>query len=106
VVIFLSDGECKIEDQTMQDLCRTAIQLGKPLSFHAVSFGQDAQSFYLRRMAQIALDIQNNAPRDPLIPAATTVSSSYTQALDTVRLAETFLEIAESLRKPRGSLIR
>jgi hypothetical protein len=75
-------------------------------------------------MAQIALDIQNNAPRDPLIPAATTVSSSYTQALDTVRmifmlfkyileahpkqvrLAETFLEIAESLRKPRGSLIR
>jgi hypothetical protein len=56
-------------------------------------------------MTQIALDIQNNAPRDPLAPAAAAVASSYTQALDTVQLAETFLGIAESLRKPRGSLI-
>jgi hypothetical protein len=37
-------------------------------------------------MTQIALDIQNNAPRDPLAPAAATVASSYTQALDTVRV--------------------
>ena len=40
---------------------------------------------YLRRMAEIARDAQNNAPRDPLAPAAATVLSSYTQALDTVR---------------------
>ena len=36
-------------------------------------------------MADIARDAQNNAPRDPLAPAAATVLSSYTQALDTVR---------------------
>ena len=36
-------------------------------------------------MADIARDAQNNAPRDPLAPAATTIMSSYTQALDTVR---------------------
>jgi hypothetical protein len=77
-------------------------------------------------MVRIALDIQNSAPRDPLTPPAATVLSSYTQALDTVRmppftslcitglkahpeqirLAETFLGIAESLTKPRGSLLR
>ncbi|KAG1809694.1 uncharacterized protein BJ212DRAFT_1484392 [Suillus subaureus] len=105
VIIFLSDGECHIADQTVQDLCRSAVRLGKALSFHAVSFGSDTTSTSLRRMTQIALDIQNNAPRDPLAPATATVASSYTQALDTVQLAETFLGIAESLRKPRGSLI-
>jgi hypothetical protein len=28
VMIFLSDGECHIADQTMQDLCRSAVRLG------------------------------------------------------------------------------
>jgi hypothetical protein len=36
-------------------------------------------------MAQIALDVQNNAPQDPLLPATAHVPSSYTEALDTVR---------------------
>ncbi|KAI0302863.1 hypothetical protein B0F90DRAFT_1713048 [Multifurca ochricompacta] len=106
VMIFLSDGECSVHDESIQDLCRSAIQLGKPLSFHAVSFGPDASSTSLRRMAQLALEIQNNAPRDRLTPATAHVPSSFTVALDTVRLAETFLGIAESLRKPRGSLMR
>ncbi|KAI6101004.1 hypothetical protein EV401DRAFT_1890426 [Pisolithus croceorrhizus] len=85
VIVFLSDGECQIADQTMQDLCCTSGRLG---------------------MVEIAQDAQNNAPRDPLAPAAVTVLSSYTDALDTVQLAETFLGIAESLRKPRGSLMQ
>ena len=57
----------------------------KAVSFHAVSFGLESSSMYLRRMAEIARDAQDNAPRDPLAPAAATVLSSYTQALDTVR---------------------
>ena len=36
-------------------------------------------------MARIALDVQNNAPQDPLHPAITHVPSSYTEALDMVR---------------------
>jgi hypothetical protein len=36
-------------------------------------------------MEQIALDVENNAPRDPLLPATAHVPSSYTEALDTVR---------------------
>ncbi|KAI6035782.1 hypothetical protein EDC04DRAFT_2880315 [Pisolithus marmoratus] len=105
VIIFLSDGESRFEDRTMQDLCRSSVRLGKAVSFHAVSFGPDASSKYLRRMAKIATDTQNKAPRDPLALAAATVMSSYTQALDSVQLAETFLGIAESLRKPRGALM-
>lgn len=91
----------------------------KPLSFHAVSFGQYGSESTLRRMAELALKLQNNALR--LAPA--TVPSSFATALDTVsthvsgidvsnqanpsqvRLTETFLGIAESLRKPRGSLM-
>ncbi|KAI6111762.1 hypothetical protein EV401DRAFT_1987972 [Pisolithus croceorrhizus] len=107
VIVFLSDGECQIADQTMQDLCCTSGRLGKALSFHAVSnHRQNVSSTSLRRMVEIAQDAQNNAPRDPLAPAAVTVLSSYTDALDTVQLAETFLGIAESLRKPRGSLMQ
>lgn len=36
-------------------------------------------------MAEIARDAQNSVPSDPLVPAAATVLSSYTRALDTVR---------------------
>ena len=70
----------------------------------------------LRRMANIALNLQNNAPR----LAPTTVPSSFSTAIDTVsihvsgynqanpskvRLTETFLGIVEPLKKPRGSLM-
>ena len=57
----------------------------KPVSFHAVSFGSDARSRHLRRMANIARAAQNNASTG--VGAATaTVMSSYTEALDTVQL--------------------
>ncbi|KAG1805444.1 uncharacterized protein BJ212DRAFT_1391820 [Suillus subaureus] len=105
VIIFLSDGESPIENQTVQDLCRAAVRLGKALSLHSVSFGRDKYSSSLRRMFQIALETQNNAPRNPLASAASTVASTYSEALDTVQLAETFLGIADSLTKPRGFLI-
>ncbi|KAM5530024.1 hypothetical protein V8D89_016309, partial [Ganoderma adspersum] len=103
VIIFLSDGECGIADETMQNLCRRSIALGKTVSFHAVSFGPRPSN--LQRMAQIARDVENGVPPDPLNPHAR-VPSSYHHALDTVRLAETFLGIADSLAKPRGALFR
>lgn len=107
VVIFLSDGEDDIRDENIFDICRSAVRQGfvdflsfpiasnevddrRPLSFHTVSFGQDVTSTSLRRMAQIALEVQNNAPRDPLLPANANIPSSYTEALDTVRGGTTF----------------
>src|SRR5260221_9652831 len=96
----------------------------KPLSFHSVSFGADASTTTLRRMADLALEIQNNAPGNASLPAAANIPSSFATALDTVstrasgtdmirnainlsqvRLTETFLGITKSLKKPRGSLI-
>ena len=65
----------------------------RALSFHAVSFGQEATSSSLRRMAQIALDVQTNAPHDPLLPAAANVPSSYSVALDTVSFPKKRIEL-------------
>ncbi|KAI0314894.1 hypothetical protein OF83DRAFT_1134774 [Amylostereum chailletii] len=107
VVIFLSDGECGLGEGVMEGLCRSAGRLGTPLSFHSVSFGRpDGRSAgTLRRMAEVALLIQNRTPHNPRALGAATVPSSYAEALDTVSLAETFLGIAEALRKPHGSLL-
>jgi len=107
VMIFLSDGECPVSpDIATQDLCSTAVRLGMPLSLHTVSFGPDASSSMLRRMADLALHIQNNVPRDPLKPPTVSMPSSFSAALDSVRLAETFVGFAESMTKPRGALMR
>lgn len=72
-------------------------------------------------MAQIAEEVYRRAPRDPLAPAVQD-SCSYTRAIDTVsncysltcfierliivqiRLAETFLHIANSLKGKRAAL--
>jgi hypothetical protein len=72
--------------RSFTDLLTTQKNARRPLSFHAVSFGQEATSSSLRRMAQIALEVQNTAPHDPLLPATANVPSSYTEALDTVSL--------------------
>ncbi|KAF5381827.1 hypothetical protein D9757_008331 [Collybiopsis confluens] len=103
VIIFLSDGECSVSDVSVDGLCREAVTRGKPLSFHSVSFGPRNDT--LKRMAQIARDIQNRAPKDPLMPATAYLESSYAEALDSVRLAETFLGLANSLKKTRGALL-
>lgn len=100
VIIFLSDGECEVNDATVEDLCRAAIDLGygsiinnfvistnnelrnrKPLSLQTISFGTYNET--LRRIARVALHIQNNAPATPG-RAAPTLPSSYSEALDTV----------------------
>ncbi|KAG8993098.1 hypothetical protein FRB94_011064 [Tulasnella sp. JGI-2019a] len=103
VVIFLSDGECGVDDNIVYDLCNRAVALNKTLSLHAVSFGPANSSSSLRQMVRIANEVAQSAPRDPLSPP---VPSEYTGAMNTIRLAETFLNIAESLKKPRASLIR
>ncbi|KAL4249106.1 hypothetical protein ABKN59_005757 [Abortiporus biennis] len=100
IIIFLSDGECGVDHTIVSGLCRRSIALGRALSFHSVSFGPSNQ--VLRSMATTATNIEQGAPNDPMHPI---VPSSYTEALDTIRLAETFLGIANSLQKPRGSLM-
>jgi len=52
-----------------------------PLSFHAVSFGPENRSAVLRRMVQIAQEVENSAPRSSLTNG---ITSSFTRALDTV----------------------
>ena len=56
----------------------------KPLEFHAVSFESDSFSLSLQRAANIAREVYDNAPRDPLAPAGN--PCSYHVASDTVRV--------------------
>ncbi|KAG8918942.1 hypothetical protein FRC02_002026 [Tulasnella sp. 418] len=104
VIIFLSDGECNLTETVMYDLCNRAVARGKALSFHAVSFGELVWSQSLRRMVEIAEEVAKTAPKDPLAPYL--VPCGYTDAMDTIKLAETFLNIADSLRRPKASLMR
>ena len=48
------------------------------------TFGQNNSTPTLRNTVEIALEIQNDAPVDPLLPAATRVPSSFNTAFDTV----------------------
>ncbi|EUC60520.1 cytochrome P450 family protein, putative [Rhizoctonia solani AG-3 Rhs1AP] len=104
VIIFLSDGECGIADNTVYDLCHFCVRQGKALAFHSVSFGPDTSSSSLRRMADIAHEVFASAPQD-VLTAARGNPCAYTRALDSVQLADTFLGIANSLQKPRASLM-
>ncbi|KAG9014447.1 hypothetical protein FRB93_013572 [Tulasnella sp. JGI-2019a] len=56
----------------------------------------------LQRMATIAEEVVQAAPKDPLSPL---IECSYTDAMNTIRLAETFLNISGSLKKSRAALI-
>ncbi|CAE6456078.1 unnamed protein product [Rhizoctonia solani] len=104
VIIFLSDGECNIADNPVYDLCHACVRLGKALAFHTVSFGTDTYSASLRRMAEIAHEVYASAPQDVLM-AARGNPCAYTNAIDSIQLADTFLGIANSLQKPRASLM-
>ncbi|KAF9239496.1 hypothetical protein BU15DRAFT_88040 [Melanogaster broomeanus] len=117
VIIFLSDGIASFSDKNVQRVFRDAAKMGRALSLHAILFGPRETSTRFRRMIDVALDEQSKTP------ALTSTPSSFHEALDTVgrffmtagpatigfaqiKLAETFLGIAESLRKPRGALMQ
>jgi hypothetical protein len=61
----------------------------KGLSFYTVSFGPEVSSQSLRRMAQIATEVYQRAPRDPLAPVGQD-SCSFSRAIDTVRNSLSF----------------
>ena len=63
----------------------------KPLSFHTVSFGQEASSSTLRRMAELALEIQEDALRTHMLP---TLPSSFSTALDTVSILTPSIKVS------------
>jgi len=101
VIVFLSDGECDITDISMRNLCNSAVTQGRTLAFHAISFGPQNES--LKEMVRIAADVESSAPPD----ARQNISlSAYHEASDTIQLAKTFAGIAQSLKKPRGALMR
>ena len=59
-----------------------SINARMPLSFHAVSFGPENRSDVLRRMVEIAQEVENSVSQDYLVKKS--VPSSFAKALDTV----------------------
>jgi len=55
-------------------------------------------------MAAIAGEVYLSAPRDPLAPSGN--PCSFSNAVDTIQLANTFMSIAASLKNPRAALSR
>ncbi|KAG8833320.1 hypothetical protein FRC17_010895 [Serendipita sp. 399] len=93
VIIFLSDGEDPVPTEAMYDVCRSAVRRGRPVAFYSLLFGQDVNAQSLIKMADIAKEVWDTAPPDPL-------------NLSAIQLATTFLDIAESLKNPRAALSR
>ncbi|KAG8713471.1 hypothetical protein FRC09_018671 [Ceratobasidium sp. 395] len=83
VVVFLSDGEGSIENNSVYDLCRTCVRLGKALAFYTVSFGSRTSPTSLRRMADIAHEVYASAPQD-VFSAARGNPCAHTNAIDSV----------------------
>ncbi|KAI0250890.1 CHAT domain-containing protein [Lactifluus subvellereus] len=77
---------CSVSDEAIRGVCRSAIEHGKPLSLHAVSFGGEASTSPLPKMANLALKIQKDAARSRTVPEAANIPSTFTTALDTVHL--------------------
>ncbi|KAF8124364.1 hypothetical protein EV363DRAFT_1227517 [Boletus edulis] len=99
VIIFLSDGIASVSDTAVQKLFQKTAQKGRGLSLHAILFGPKITSTRMERMVTVALEVQSRRP------ALMSIPSSFHEALDSVQLSQTFLGIAESLRKPRGALM-
>ncbi|KAH9030788.1 hypothetical protein EDB85DRAFT_1866205 [Lactarius pseudohatsudake] len=102
VMVFLSDGQSSVQDKAVIDLCPSAIQFSLTQTSKFFQWPKFLSTPSLHNMVHIALEIQNRAPGsvppDPLLPAAARIPSSFNTAPDT--------GIGESLRKPRGSLMR
>ncbi|KAF8341373.1 uncharacterized protein EI90DRAFT_2904852, partial [Cantharellus anzutake] len=99
VVVFLSDGEAPAPSEEVRSICNMAVSLGQPLSFHTVFFGARSHSAVLDYMAAIAAKIYGNA--SPRTLSDIPCGSHY--AIDSIQLAQTFLNIADSMRQVRVS---
>ncbi|KAI9444006.1 hypothetical protein H4582DRAFT_1807752, partial [Lactarius indigo] len=98
VLIFLTDGQTHIEDKPVYDICRAALSRGVPLSFHAISFGPDNRTNVLRKMVQIAQEVEKSASRNS---STKNIASSFTRAVRPVELTATFQGFSDSLTKAR-----
>lgn len=57
--------------------------LRMPLSFHAVSFGTRSYMGKIRKLVEIAQEVEKSAPRNSL---TTSVPSTFSEALDSVNI--------------------
>ncbi|KAG8756565.1 hypothetical protein FRC14_002941 [Serendipita sp. 396] len=99
VVVFLSDGEGRVEASEVRDLCQEAIKLGYDTDWNFDPYSPQWHST-TTEMATLAYQAYRTAR-----PQASAIPCRYSLALDVVALEDTFLTIAESLRSTRAGLV-
>ncbi|EUC62868.1 von willebrand factor type A domain protein, partial [Rhizoctonia solani AG-3 Rhs1AP] len=62
ILVFLSDGEGWINEESIRNLCNLSVKLGQALAFYAISFGLDTESDPLRLMVSVAEQVFQSAP--------------------------------------------
>ncbi|KDN34398.1 hypothetical protein RSAG8_12515, partial [Rhizoctonia solani AG-8 WAC10335] len=107
ILVFLSDGEGWIEEESIRNLCNLSVKLGQALAFYAISFGPDSESNSLRLMVSVAEQAFQGAPssakgaymgQDP-------PCKYFSNTMTSIQLSNTFVRISNSLPKLRASVI-
>ncbi|KAG9305010.1 hypothetical protein G9A89_007413 [Geosiphon pyriformis] len=102
IVLFLSDGESYgSHDQELRDLCNREASRGSPLFLYTVLFAADGHS---GQSLKTMVDIANQY--HPKGNAKDALKCQYALAVDEIKLAMHFTQVAESLRKHQPMLIK
>ncbi|KAL5634326.1 hypothetical protein ACGC1H_002410 [Rhizoctonia solani] len=107
VLVFLSDGEDRIQEQSIRNLCTLAVKLGQGLAFYAISFGNDSESDSLRLMVSVAEQVFNGAPASAkgAYQGQVPPCKYFSNTMSAIKLSNTFVAISNSLPKLRASVI-
>ncbi|CUA71759.1 Cadherin-23 [Rhizoctonia solani] len=107
ILIFLSDGEDLIEEQSIRSLCNLSVKLGQALAFYAMSFGRDSESDPLRLMVSVAEQVFHAAPTSAkgAYKGQDPPCKYFSNTKKSIELSNTFVKISKSLPKLRASVM-
>ncbi|CAG8505521.1 11511_t:CDS:10 [Funneliformis caledonium] len=100
IIIFLSDGECNTPEKQLRDICKENQTIRTPLYLYTVLFSSDSGISSLKEMATIAQTYHVNAI------SSGGLHCQFTQAINEINLVDHFINVAESLRKHKPTLLK
>ncbi|KAF0384494.1 actin-like ATPase domain-containing protein [Gigaspora margarita] len=88
VIIFLSDGQDRLPENELTNICQKNKEKGSPLYFNTIHFGSTGGDV-LRQMANIAQNYHDTS--------SNSTQCQYTRTPDTISLINSFTNVANSL---------
>ncbi|CUA71928.1 hypothetical protein RSOLAG22IIIB_09938 [Rhizoctonia solani] len=101
ILVFLSDGEARIGEQSIRNLCNLSVKLGQALAFYAISLGLDSDSDSLRLMVSVAEQVFQAAPTSAkgAYKGQDPPCKYFSNTMTSIQLTNTFVKISKSLPK-------